>query len=31
MAEAIGVELRQLFDRTAIGLAHSEEKEVHRL
>ena len=31
MGEAIGVELRQLFDRTAISLAHSEEKEVHRL
>ncbi len=31
MVEAIGVELRQLFDRTAIGLAHSEEKKVHRL
>ena len=31
MAEAIGVELRQLFDRTAIGLAHSEEKKVHQL
>ena len=31
MAEAISVELRQLFDRTAIGLAHSDEKEVHRL
>ena len=31
MAEAISVELRQLFDRTTIGLAHSEEKKVHRL
>ena len=31
MAEAISVELRQLFDLTAIGLAHSEEKEMHRL